>query len=684
MRFLSFTLLFCLLLSAGSANAVTPPSSADKRASSLIDPDHFVLRLPPVQSKAQWDSRRNLIREQVLLRAGLWPEPPRTPLNSRVFDEQRGEGFTVAKVYFESLPGFYGTGNLYRPTKGKAPYPAVICPHGHWPNGRLVNGETGSMPARCIDFARMGFVVFAIDMMGFEDSMQFPHVSYMHPIPVKADVPLPTDARVFNGDFNFPDAELYGFSLGALQLWNNIRGVDFLCSLPDVDKARIGCTGASGGATQTILLMTADDRIQCAAPVNIVGAAKHPGCRCENFRGLWLDTSTVELCAAFAPKPLLLMSATEDPWTNQTPTREYPMIKKYYDLFGAGDMVKNVHINAGHNYNADTRAAVYAWFCAHLKSEFPAIAKPVPICAEAKSLGDLRVFPDRILPDSARTAADIISGWKNMSERAYETMLPKSRADWEGFAKTFREKLAFALGVEFPAVEELEYTQGEAKNVAGGTYRTVTVGRTGKGDSIVLESLNSGNLSGGNVILVYPETWGGLLDAKSVPGMEARSYLKKGCRVYRVRGFASGELSIPKKTFDSFSWSAAYNRDNRQNGIQDVVTAMQFLKKVYPDRPLTVIGMGDCGLTVSLACAADGGADTVVADLSGTDPGYDGELVSLLPYSGIRRVGDFRTAALLLMDKPLTLMHAGETFDKGWYEKMAKTVGMEKNLAFQE
>ena len=684
MRFLPSVLLFLAVFTAGSVNNASPAPAADARAASLIDPDHFTLRLPPIQSKAQWEARRDHIREQVLLRAGLWPEPPRTPLNARVFDVKQGDGFTVAKVYFESLPGFYGTGNLYRPTKGKAPYPAIICPHGHWPNGRLVNGDSGSMPARCIDFARMGFVVLAEDMMGFEDAIQFPHVSYMNPIPVKADVPLPGDTRIFTADFNFPEAELYGFSLGALQLWNNIRAVDFLCGLPEVDPERIGATGASGGATQTIMLMTADKRIKVAAPVNIVGAAKHPGCRCENFPGQWLDTSTLELCAAFAPKPLLLMSATEDPWTNQTPTREYPMIKKYYDLYNAGDMVKNVHISAGHNYNADTRAAVYPWFCAHLKSEFSPIAKPAIISVEAKSLGDLRVFPDRILPDSARTAYEIISGWKKMSEREYTSMLPKSRADWDGFAKTFREKLAFALAVETPAVDDLEYVQGEAKNVAGGTYRTVTVGRKGKGDSITLESLNSGNLSAGNVILVSPETWSGILTDKSAPGMEARELLKQGHRVYRVKGYASGELSVPKKIFDSFSWSAAYNRDNRQNGIQDIITTIQFVKKVYPDRPLTVIGRGDRGLTAALACAITGDTDRVIADLNNTDPGYDGEILTLLPYNGIKRVGDFRTTALLLMNKPLTIMNAGGSFDTGWYEKMAKTVGMEKNLMFQK
>ena len=78
-------------------------------------------RLPPVQSAAEWEARRKILREMVLLRAGLWPEPEKTPLNARVFDGKKGDGFIVEKVYFESLPGFYATGHLYRPSKGTPP-----------------------------------------------------------------------------------------------------------------------------------------------------------------------------------------------------------------------------------------------------------------------------------------------------------------------------------------------------------------------------------------------------------------------------------------------------------------------------------------------------------------------------------------------------------------------------------
>ena len=352
-------LLACFLFSpVSSLNAQLP--AADQRSHNLRDADHFELVVADIRNSEQWQARKKEIREKLLLTTGLLPMPEKTPLNAKVFGWVQGKGFKVAKVYFESLPGYRATGNLYVPDGSNAAagkFPAILCPHGHWTYGRLTNNPSGSLPGRYIDFARMGFVVFAIDMVGYNDCFQLPHDRNKVRAQLKADKPVPYEPSRYRGFFDFPEAELYGLNLGGLQLWNNIRALDFLESLDYVDGSRMGVTGASGGATQTITLMTADDRIKIAAPVDIIGAKKHPGCSCENPLGLWVETSTLEMASAFSPKPLILLSATEDPWTNSFPTREYPLIKRYFELDNALDMVKNVHVNAGHNYNADTRAA---------------------------------------------------------------------------------------------------------------------------------------------------------------------------------------------------------------------------------------------------------------------------------------------------------------------------------------
>jgi len=97
----------------------------------------------------------------------------KTPLKAEIFDRIEREGYSVEKVYFQSYPGFYVAGNLYRPlNKGKGPFPAVLNPHGHWATGRLNDTKEGSIAARCISFARQGMVAFSWDMTGYNDMMQ--------------------------------------------------------------------------------------------------------------------------------------------------------------------------------------------------------------------------------------------------------------------------------------------------------------------------------------------------------------------------------------------------------------------------------------------------------------------------------------------------------------------------------
>ena len=99
--------------------------------------------------------------------------------------------------------------------------------------------------------------------------------------------------------------------------------------------------------------------------------------------------------------------------------------------------------------------------------------------------------------------------------------------------------------------------------------------------------------------------------------------------------------------------------------------------------PVTVIGMAECGIPAAFACAAFGGVDRVIIDMDGSDPGYDSELAELMPYGAIKRIGDFRTASLLLMQNKLVLYNAGSTFDKDWYRRQAKALGFENNLEFR-
>ncbi len=681
---LRLLMVVCFTLSAVEFNSSVQAVNANEW--NLRDANHYQLYLPQVENLEQWERRKAEIREKLLITNGLWPFPKKSPLHAKVFDEKRGDGFKVSKVYFESLPGFFATGNLYEPTAGCGPFPAILSPHGHWQYGRLQNGESGSIPGRCIDFARQGFVVLSLDMVGYNDSFQLPHDSNKSRAQLKADKPLPYEPNRFRAEFDFPRAELYGFNLAGLQLWNSIRAIDFLCSQPTVDPERIGVTGASGGATQTILVMTADERVKVAAPVNIIGAEKHPGCLCENPNGLWIDISTVEMSAAFSPGPLLLMSATEDPWTHSTPQREFPLIQKYYALYGAQEKLANVHIAAGHNYNAETRAAVYRWFCHHLSPDSRPIEHPVSVSPELEALGDLRVFPDKLLPEGAISGWRVIRNWIKASEEAFQSSLPVSADSFPGFAQRFREALELVLSAQTPEVRLLS-SQIKFRETRGDlSYQVIEINRSQEGvEWLEVETVEGNQPVAGNALLVCPAQMGGLIDPTSRDVEKvSNSLLEKGFRLFRVRGYASGHERILLKIWENYSWPNAYNLNNEQRSIRDIRTGLDYIAQVHPGQNLTVVGLGACGLEAAFACALDGRAERVILDLNGRDPGYDGELLELMPVGAIKRVGDFRTAVLLLMRKKVVLYDAGPTFDQQWYLTQAKALGFTENLEFRE
>ena len=160
-------------------------------------------------------------------------------------------------------------------------------------------------------------------------------------------------------------------NLLGLQIWNSMRSLDFLLSLPEVDASRVGIAGFSGGATQSLYLAALDQRLSACALVAQVSAHFFGGCPCERptpgasqhtFR-----TNNVEIAALAAPKPLLLISTGED-WTRNTPFVEYPFLLHVYRLLGKGEKVKNVHLSQeGHDLGPSKRLALYRFLGSQLQ-----------------------------------------------------------------------------------------------------------------------------------------------------------------------------------------------------------------------------------------------------------------------------------------------------------------------------
>jgi dienelactone hydrolase len=384
-------LVTAVLHFAGSAASAQTPVAQVFQYRTLND----TFAAPQFNSLDLWKARAAYVREHILASTGLFQMPERTPLRANIFGEVKHADYTVSKVYFESLPGFFVTGNLYRPI-GDGPFPAILSPHGHWPYGRLENTPVLSAPGRAINLARQGFVVFLYDLVGYNDSRQLEH-------------------RLFGG----PREYLWGLSVGGLQVWNGIRALDFLETLPYVRRDALGVTGESGGGTQTFLIAAIDDRVKVAVPVNMISLHMQGGCVCENPPGLRLDTNNVEIAATIAPRPLLMVSATGD-WTVNTMEREYPAVRAIYSLFGAADRVQAVQFEAVHNYNRDSREAMYAWMARWLQ-QAPPDAKRVESPFTPDPLSDVLVFHQRALPSGAVDAAQLTSNWIDAAKRQLAT-----------------------------------------------------------------------------------------------------------------------------------------------------------------------------------------------------------------------------------------------------------------------
>lgn len=281
-----------------------------------------------------WESRANRIKQGIISGMQLDKMPKiEGNFNAIIHSTKTLDGYIVENIAIESFPGFYVTGNLYRPIKeGKSPI--VLSPHGHLQNKRF----THYMQKRCAVLARMGAIVFAYDMVGYAESTQ---VSHKMPIAL------------------------------LLQTYNSKRVLDYLLSRSDVDPNFVGMTGGSGGGTQTFVLTAIDDRITASAPVVQVSAHFFGGCVCESGMPIHKSknhqTNNVEVAALCAPRPLLLVSDGAD-WTRNTPNIEFPYIQKVYALYDAEHKVENVHLPLEmHDYGFSKRAAMYNFFAYHLK-----------------------------------------------------------------------------------------------------------------------------------------------------------------------------------------------------------------------------------------------------------------------------------------------------------------------------
>ena len=306
-------------------------------------------------------ARRKLVRATILESIGGLPE--RTPLNARITGTLDRGDYKIEKIVFESQPRFFVTANLYLPKKGSPPYPAILFPLGHELGGKAHSAWQQVLGS----LARRGYVAFAWDPLGQEERVQFFDPDW-------------NDSKFFASTVEHTElgaqCMLVGDALARYTIWDGIRALDYLLSRPEVDTARVGVTGNSGGGTHTTYLSALDDRITVAAPSCYINSwrvlldALGPQDAEQVFPG-WLKNGMdfPDFIYSFAPKPFLILSAIRDFFPIGGVRETFAEAHGVYEKLGVGDKLQKVEADDGHGYSKPRRQAAYRWFGRWLKSE---------------------------------------------------------------------------------------------------------------------------------------------------------------------------------------------------------------------------------------------------------------------------------------------------------------------------
>lgn len=608
--------------------------------------------MPTYPSLADWQERATWLREHIQVTLDLWPMPERQPLQARISNCRAYPDYCLSKVCFESWPGFYCTGNLYRPRDISGPVPAIVNPHGHWEHGRLEHAERGSIRARCITLARMGMVAFSYDMVGYNDSIQVP-----------------------THGFATLRGSLWGLSPLALQTWNSVQAVDFVASLPNVDQERIGCTGASGGGTQTFMLTAIDDRIKVSAPVNMISAHMQGGCNCENAPGLRVDTNNMEIGALMAPRPMLMVSATGD-WTVNTPTVEYPAIRSIYQLYDADDHLAWAQVDAEHNYNAESRDHVYRWFAKwFLGDESLGAGAERPIDVEPDER--LRVFPGGILPAGAISGPQVEQAWRAQRKARLKDHLPHHAESLMRTRAITRTRWEHMLGAKAPNANVIAPKLVATADKGWGQAQELILGRVGQGDRIPATLYRPTSEPIGACLLCHEAGRQGWLDGLDEPLEAIAQLVQAGYLIMTIDPFAIGTLPRERQLPNDHDWfEATFNPPTLGRQVQDYMTSLAYLNQQAA--PVAIAAWGRASAGAILAAAQSPAAKQLAVDLSGialdADETYLGDW--FLP--NLRTWGDLRLPLTTWTPKPLWL--AGQAQPPAWVQNAYRCANASSNL----
>ncbi len=316
--------------------------------------DHAEMARAAVKTPEQWELRRAQLMTD--FEQAIGPFPERTPLNTRAVGTLERERYTIHKIVFESRPRFYVTALVYVPKQHRAPYPGILFPLGHSRNGKAYDSYQRT-PA---GFAEKGYLVLAYDPLGQGERWQYWD-------PVKRESAFSASTREHSNVG--AQCLLLGINLAQFMIWDSIRALDCLLARDDVDPERIGCTGVSGGGTNTAYYVPFDDRVTAAMPTCYIAGfpalldSVGPQDAEQNLFGqLAVGLDHEDYLSLVAPRPLCVGAATGDYFPLAGARRCVESAKRTYAALSVPDELSLAVAEQNHGYHLPMREAAYAWF----------------------------------------------------------------------------------------------------------------------------------------------------------------------------------------------------------------------------------------------------------------------------------------------------------------------------------
>lgn len=595
---------------------------------------------------ATWQQRRTVLRSELQAAWGGFPEHP-APLEARVLEVLDRPDYRIEKIIFQTFPGIWVTANAWIPkTDGR--HAAVLCVHGHWPGAK----QDPHVQARCAGLAKLGFFVLAVDAFGAGERA------------------IGKALGEYHGEMAAATLWPVGRPLSGLQVYENMRAVDYLISRPEVDPDRIGITGASGGGNQSMYAGAWDERFKAVVPVCSVGNYQaYLGaacCMCEVVPGALKFAEEAEVLSLVAPRALMVVSATRDAFqfSVQEARKSIEAAQPVFQLYDRVSALQHAVFESGHDYNQPMREAMYGFMALHLQQQGDGAPIPEP-AMELEEPETLRCFPGETRPDdwltlpgfAAREAREVLKRHGEPESGPLSAEQKRQRQD----------VLAKGLGI----TDSPSGVMSSPPEAAAGAGHTLLLSPD-PGIQLELrirqpEFVPPVPPPGGRTLLVVTT------EGSEDPGFQQfqQEGLEAGMRVAALELRATGRYAWPSDRIgrapdhNTAEWSLWIGRPLLGQWVRDIQAALSCLSsEATAAGDIVVSADGPAALAVLTAAALDERVSAVrlsglVASLVTEQP-YQKQRLGMLPNGLLRDVGDVLQIAALVAPRPLTI-HAPVT-----------------------